>query len=98
MEEIAMTMEAAAEVESIYRTVYQGDGETDLQLDRLTGQENPTGKAFKSASSGADFKETGREGTAAYRIAVFSGYDSDRGGRKAGRVPGAGFPEWRSGY
>ena len=40
VEEIAMTMEAAAEVESIYRTVYQGDG-ADLQLvDRLPEKEN----------------------------------------------------------
>lgn len=40
VEEIAMTMEAAAEVESIYRTVYQGDG-ADLQLvDRIPEKEN----------------------------------------------------------
>ena len=40
VEELAMTMEAAAEVESIYRTVYQGDG-TDIQLvDRLPENEN----------------------------------------------------------
>lgn len=37
---LPMTMEAAAEVESIYRTVYQGDG-ADLQLvDRLPEKEN----------------------------------------------------------
>lgn len=40
VEELAMTMEAASEVESIYRTVYQGDG-TDLQLvDRLPEKED----------------------------------------------------------
>nr|WP_294668141.1 SigF/SigG family RNA polymerase sporulation sigma factor [uncultured Blautia sp.] len=40
VEELAMTMEAASEVESIYRTVYQGDG-TELQLvDRLPEKEN----------------------------------------------------------
>lgn len=40
VEELAMTMEAGAEVDSIYRTVYQGDG-TDLQLvDRLPEREN----------------------------------------------------------
>ena len=40
VEELAMTMEAGAEVDSIYRTVYQGDG-TDLQLvDRLPEKEN----------------------------------------------------------
>ena len=31
MEELAMTLESVAEVDSIYKTVYQGDG-TDLQL------------------------------------------------------------------
>ena len=40
VEELAMTMESAAEVESIYRTVYQGDG-ADLQLvDRLPENED----------------------------------------------------------
>ena len=39
VEELAMTMESAAEVDSIYKTVYQGDG-TDLQLvDRLPEKE-----------------------------------------------------------
>ena len=40
VEELAMTMEAASEVESIYQTVYRGDG-TELQLvDRLPEKEN----------------------------------------------------------
>lgn len=40
VEEIAITMESSAEVESIYRTVYHGDG-TDLQLvDRLPEKED----------------------------------------------------------
>ena len=40
MEEVAMTLESAAEVDSIYKTVYQGDG-TDLQLvDRLPEKED----------------------------------------------------------
>ena len=40
MEEVAMTLESAAEVDSIYRTVYQGNG-TDLQLvDRLPENKN----------------------------------------------------------
>ena len=39
-EEIVMAMESAAEVDSIYKTVYQGDG-TDLQLvDRLPEKED----------------------------------------------------------
>ncbi|MFR5151919.1 MAG: sigma-70 family RNA polymerase sigma factor [Ruminococcus sp.] len=40
MEELAMTLESAAEVDSIYKTVYRGDG-TDLQLvDRLPEKED----------------------------------------------------------
>ena len=40
MEELAMTLESAAEVVSIYKIVYQGDG-TDLQLmDRLPEKED----------------------------------------------------------
>ena len=40
LRELAMTLESAAEVDSIYKTVYQGDG-TDLQLvDRLPEKED----------------------------------------------------------
>ena len=40
VEELAMTMESVTEVESIYRTVYQGDG-SDIQLvDRLPENKN----------------------------------------------------------
>lgn len=39
-EEVAMTMDSAAEVESLYRTVYQSEG-TDISLiDKIPGKEN----------------------------------------------------------
>ena len=40
VEELAMTMESAAEVDSIYKTVYQGDGTDLLLLDRIPEKED----------------------------------------------------------
>ena len=39
-EELAMTMEAGAPVESIYKTVYQGEGTEITLADRLEEKEN----------------------------------------------------------
>ena len=39
-EEIVMAMESAAEVDSIYRTIYQGDGNDISLMDRLPEKEN----------------------------------------------------------
>ena len=41
MEELAMTLESAAEVDSIYRTIYQGDGNAISLEDRLEEKDNP---------------------------------------------------------
>ena len=55
-------MESAAEVESIYRTVYQGDG-TDLQLvDRLPEKEDRQENASEPDFSGGDSGKTGGRG------------------------------------
>lgn len=40
VEELAMTMESVTEVESIYRTVYQGDGSEIQLVDRLPENKN----------------------------------------------------------
>ena len=40
-EEIVMAMESAAEVDSIYRTIYQGDGNAISLEDRLEEKDNP---------------------------------------------------------
>ncbi len=40
VEELAMTMEAAADVDSIYKTVYQGEGTDLLLLDRIPEKED----------------------------------------------------------
>ena len=40
VEELAMTMESVPEVESIYRTVYQGDGSEIQLVDRLPENKN----------------------------------------------------------
>lgn len=40
-EEIVMAMESAAEVDSIYRTIYQGDGNSISLEDRLEEKDNP---------------------------------------------------------
>ena len=40
VEELAMTMEAAADVDSIYKTVYQGEGTDLILLDRIPEKED----------------------------------------------------------
>lgn len=40
MEEIVLAIESAAEVESLYKTVYQGDGTAILLMDRIEDQGN----------------------------------------------------------
>ena len=40
-EEIVMAMESSAEVDSIYRTIYQGDGNAISLEDRLEEKDNP---------------------------------------------------------
>lgn len=41
VEEIVLAMESAAEVESIYKTIYQGDGTAILLMDRLEDKKDP---------------------------------------------------------
>ena len=84
MEELAMTLESAAEVDSIYKIVYQGDG-TDLQLvDRLPEKEDRHEKLFEPDFSGGNSGKIGRRGEKTDCISVFSGYDPDRGCKKMG--------------
>ena len=42
---------------------------------------------------GGDSGKTGRRGEKADRISVFSGYDTDRGCKKNGNVPGSDFQD-----
>ena len=59
-EELAMTMEAGAPVESIYKTVYQGEG-TEIDSGRQTGgKREPAGKSFEQDSSGGGSWKTGK--------------------------------------
>lgn len=50
VEDVVMALEANTEVESIYRTVYQGDGSEIYLVDKVTSQNN-------TASQGMDFGE-----------------------------------------
>lgn len=43
-EEIILAMESAAEVESLYKTIYQGDGNAIFLVDKLEEKENPNEK------------------------------------------------------
>mgnify|MGYP000606360739 CR=1 FL=1 len=98
MEELAMTLESAAEVDSIYKIVYQGDG-TDLQLvDRLPEKEDRHEKLLNRIFLEEILEKLGRRGEKTDCISVFSGYDTDRGCKKKWECPRFRFPGWRKGY
>ena len=105
MEELAMTLESAAEVDSIYKIVYQGDG-TDLQLvDRLPEKRI----AMRSFLNKIFWKKFWKIGARGEKTDCISGYDPDGCGEENGSVPDRGwrkneecprfrFPGWRKGY
>ena len=93
VEEIAITMESSAEVESIYRTVYQGGWNQSAAGGQASREGGSPGEASEPDFSGRNSGKTGGRGTAADRAPVFSGYDTNGGGESDGRDPGAGFKD-----
>lgn len=47
-EDIVLAMESAAEVESLHKTIYQGDGSAILLMDRLEERRNPNEELLNS--------------------------------------------------
>ena len=72
IEELVMTMESGAEVESLHKTIYQGEGTEISLMDKLPAGES-TGQVF----SGSDTGNSGGKGTEADLYAVFSEHDPD---------------------
>ena len=76
IEELVMTMESGAEVESLHKTIYQGEGTEISLMDKLpekkTGRKS-TGQDF----SGRDTGDSGGKGAEVDLYAVFSEHDPD---------------------
>lgn len=56
-EDIVMAMEAGSEVESIYQTLYQGDGNEICMIDKIVGGNGSVGQVGNGLSSSDDEKE-----------------------------------------
>lgn len=57
-EDIVMAMEADSEVESIYQTIYQGDGNQICMIDKIISGTGAVGRLGGTASTGDAEKET----------------------------------------
>lgn len=74
-------MESGAEVESLQKTIYQGENHDISLMDRNSGKRERAGKAAEPDFLGRAVGTTAREGAAAHLHALFSGHDAgaDRG-------------------
>ena len=70
IEELVMTMESGAEVESLHKTIYQGDGQA-------SGKRKSAGKSTGQDFSGRDTGDSGGKGAEVDLYAVFSEHDPD---------------------
>ena len=91
MEELAMTLESAAEVDSIYKTVYQGDG-TDLQLvDRLPEKEDRHEKLLNRIFLEEILEKLEGEEKRLIVFRYFQDMTQTEVAKKNGNVPGSDF-------
>ena len=91
MEELAMTLESAAEVDSIYKTVYQGDG-TDLQLvDRLPEKEDRHEKLLNRIFLEEILEKLEGEEKRLIVFRYFQDMTQTEVAKKIGNVPGSDF-------
>ena len=90
VEEIVEAMESGAEVESLQKTIYQGENHDISLMDRIPEKENGQEKLLNRI-----FLEEllGREGAAAHLHALFSGHDAGADRRKTGDFAGAGVAD-----
>ena len=72
-----MTMESGAEVESLHKTIYQGEGTEISLMDKLPEKENRQEKALDDGFFGRDTGDSGGKGAEADLYAVFSEHDPD---------------------
>ena len=86
-------MESGAEVESLQKTIYQGENHDISLMDRITGKRERAGKAAEPDFLGRAVGTTAREGAAAHLHALFSGHDAGADRRKTGDFAGAGVAD-----
>ena len=92
-EEVAMTMDSAAEVESLYRTVYQSEG-TDISLiDKIPEKENAEEHLLNPDLPRGNPRKTGILRPQTSLHALLPGPDPDPDRRTARRFPGAGVAD-----
>ena len=72
-----MTMESGAEVESLHKTIYQGEGTEISLMDKLPEKENRQEKVLDRIFSGRDTGDSGGKGAEVDLYAVFSEHDPD---------------------
>ena len=77
IEELVMTMESGAEVESLHKTIYQGEGTEISLMDKLPEKRKPAGKSTGQDFSGRDTGDSGGKGAEVDLYAVFSEHDPD---------------------
>ena len=93
MEELAMTLESAAEVDSIYKIVYQGDG-TDLQLvDRLPEKEDRHEKLLNRIFLEEILEKLEGEEKRLIVFRYFQDMTQTEVAKKNGNVPGSDFQD-----
>ena len=91
VEELVMTLDAAQEVVSLHRTVYQGDGNDISLMDRIPDKENPQEKMLNRILLEQNPGRTGgkRENTHLYALLSGTYPVSDCG--QTWNFPGTGF-------
>ena len=82
VEEIVEAMESGAEVESLQKTIYQGENHDISLMDRIPEKRERAGKAAEPDFLGRAVGTTAREGAAAHLHALFSGHDAGADRRK----------------
>lgn len=88
-----MTMDSAAEVESLYRTVYQSEG-TDISLiDKIPEKENAEEHLLNRILPRGNPRKTGIFRPQTSLHALLPGPDPDPDRRTARRFPGAGVAD-----
>ena len=91
VEDLVMTMEAAAEVESLQKSVYQGENSEISLSDKLAHKENPQEKLLNRILLEELLAHLDKRERQLICMRYFQGYDADGGGGRTGDFPGAGL-------
>ena len=91
MEELVMTLESGAEVESLYKTIYHGDGNAIYLIDKLEDKKGGGRGGPEQAGGGQASEGAQAPGAEADRHALLHGQDPDAGGGGARDFSGSGL-------